>query len=379
MLSVQLPPEVFGGAEAQCLRQSKALVERGHDITILSSRKKYRTPSCETTDGFTVRRFYTVGQPDLLGRYILVSFLWIFQCLYFALIHRKEFDIVHCHQGKFGVFVGAMMAWIMGVPQIVKIGNAGEYMDLICLQHKKVVGPIFLKLALRHKPTFIAISQKIAMDLKEFGIDEKQIICIPNTVKSIQARYRQPNKALKIFWHGRFESIKNLQLLVEGFVHACRQDTALHLYLIGDGSEKPFLVNAVKQHGLEATISFESPSTDVVSRISAMDIFLNTSLAEGMSNAMLEALSLGKLIVSTSVSGTEEIIDEGNGGFVIPDYTPEAVAETLLKAAAFYREHAQEVFHYNTEKAKRCFAGSVVAGAYERLYGDLQQKDHTTP
>lgn len=370
-ISCQFPPEIQGGADTQCLRQAKALTKRGHKVTILTSRARLETLPHENLEGITIRRFYTAFPPDLLGRWVLFSLLWTEQCFFYALRHRNSFDIVHCHQGKFGTFIGAMIAWICNVPEVVKIGNGDAYMDLRALQEKKIFGPIFLWLGLLKKPTFVAISRAIADNLREFGIPEPQIVSIANAIERVEPSYKSPTGTIQLFWHGRIEVIKNLPLLVEGFALAYGKNPNLHLHIIGDGTQKKRVQELVKTYGITGAVNFVPPTSDIFSVIREFDVFVNTSLAEGMSNSMLEALQLGKLVVSTQVSGTAEIIDEGAGGFIIPDYTPESVAETILKAAYYYAANHDQVYRHNIRKAEECFSMESIIANYEALYKKL--------
>ncbi len=370
-LTCQFMPEVYGGAEKQCLRQARILTEKGHQVVILTSRQRLSSPACEVIDGIKIRRIYTICQPDLLGRWLPFSLLWLLQTMLYALRHRKEFDLVHCHQGKFGLYVGSVMAKILRVPQVVKIGNSGLALDVRALKRKRFVGSFFLKKSLEGSPTFVAISAKIEKELVQFGIPKQYIHKITNGVISLEANFKAPNaKALQFFWHGRFEPIKNLTLLVEAFSAALKERATIELNLVGAGTEQAMLEAMVKERGIQDKVRFIEPPEHLFDQISNFDIFINTSLYEGMSNAMLEAMALGKFIVSTPVSGTDEIIDDQNG-IVVESYAIADVASAILKAAAYVPEHAHEIYDYNRAKVKEQFEMHQIVDQYDDLYRKL--------
>jgi glycosyltransferase involved in cell wall biosynthesis len=372
MLSCEFMPETYGGAEQQCLKQSVELARRGHDVMVVTSRKNWQVPAREMVSGVEVRRFITFSAPDLLGRHIAATLLWVVQVALFAARNKRRFDIVHCHQGKFGIYMGTIAARILGVPKIVKIGNSGEFLDLKSLRRKKVVGPYFLNHALRHKPLFVAISSMIAKDLREFGIAEVQIVQIVNGVIPVKAEFTQPNKeALQFFWHGRFEAIKNLTLMLDSFAIACAKNPRIHLNLIGDGRMKNELAQRAMRLGIAKRVHFKPPSTEILQEISKYDVFINTSHAEGLSNSMLEAMACGKIIISTPVSGASEIIDEGKNGFVIRDYTTKAIAEVVLHVAELTSEDVENMFLHNIKKTRDQFDIVKVIDQYEELYKKL--------
>jgi glycosyltransferase involved in cell wall biosynthesis len=356
MVTCQFMPEVYGGAEQQCLRQAVALQARGHKVTILTSRSRDETPGSEVMEGVPVIRHQTLLPPDLLGRYLPFSLLWVAKLVWFALRHREQFDVVHCHQGKFGVFGGAVVSRILGVPQVVKIGNSAPYMDLQALARKKVVGPLCLKFALANRPTFVAISSQIVKDLRDFGIPAKQIEMIVNTAVPVASEPAPlDTKQPKLFWHGRFEAIKNLPLLLQGVALATKKIPGLQLYLVGSGSREAMLREQAKELGIAKNVFFVAPPKKVGETIAQYDIFANTSFAEGMSNSMLEAMALGKALLTTPVSGAAEIITEGKNGFVV-EATPAAVAEGIERTVALLAKGAKGVRAHNLELTATRFA-----------------------
>jgi len=84
--------------------------------------------------------------------------------------------------------------------------------------------------------------------------------------------------------------------------------------------------------------------------LAAMDVFLLPSRAEGMSNALLEAMAAGRPVVATAVGGTREVVDAERTGILVPPADPDALARGAVglladpaRAAAIARAAAQEV------------------------------------
>lgn len=374
MISAMFMPEVYGGAEQQTLKQAKALQKRGHNVTILTAKTQEGTLLEEDMSGVRVIRHNTYKQPDLLGRWIFFSFVWIFKTFLFAMKNKGQFDIVHCHQGKFGIFIGALISKIWSVPQLVKIGNSQEDLDIIALQKKKFVGPLFLNFALKNKPTFMSISKVIAQNLADFGIARKQVKVITNGVNTIESDFIQPDsKNIKFFWHGRFEAIKNLHLMIEGFSLALKENQNISLNLIGDGSLEQSLKIRSEELGIAHKVKFIKPPKDIHKTINEMDIFINTSNSEGMSNSMLEAMALGKAIISTPVSGTDEIIDNGKNGFIMKNHTDTEVVKAIQDVLKLTqtKNGFKAVFRYNKEKTESQFSIDSIAKKIEDLYKKL--------
>lgn len=141
---------------------------------------------------------------------------------------------------------------------------------------------------------------------------------------------------------GRLNKVKNQELLLDVFheLHYNYPDYRLVIY--GEGNYREVLEKKIRDLQLEKYVSLPGACTDVLSRILSAEIFVMTSDYEGMSNALIEAMTLGIPVVSTRVSGAVDIIrDKENGRLVdIRD------ANGLKTALIDWLEHK--------EKAKAC-------------------------
>lgn len=367
-------PEVYGGAEQQTFRQAKALSALGHEVTILTARSSLSSPARERWDGVKVRRHWTIAPPDKLGRWVFFSAIWIVQIVIFAIQHRNEYDIIHCHQGKFGICIAAILGRIWKVPLCVKIGNSGDALDIRALSRKRVFGRVSLAFALKQYPVFIAISERIAKDLKDFGIDDGHIVNITNGIAPIELpAWRGNSEIMNFFSHGRFESIKNIPLMLRAFAKLHTIYPTTRLTLIGSGSQETALRALTKDLQIKHAVTFLEPTDAILDTIASYDIYVNSSDAEGMSNAMLEALASGKALVSTPVSGTAEIIDDGKNGYVAQDHSIDALCSAMERTLHLVQQEGESVYQYSTKKAKTEFASDKIAVQIDALYKDLTQ------
>lgn len=371
MLTCQFMPDVYGGAEKQCMRLSTGLASRGHSITVLTSTQKKTAPKKENIDGVNIRRLYTSYPPDLLGRWAIFSFLWLIQVLLWGWKNRRDFDVIHCHQGKYGGFVAYCLSKITGKPFLIKLGNSEQDMDLLCLKRKFLFGPLFYKSVVNSKAVFIAISQMIRKNLQDIGC--RNIVDIPNGVPpathlSQSVTHDNTEGEVDIFYHGRLEEIKNVGLLLEAFKLFLAGHTDVKLHIVGDGTELEMLRQQAQDLSLGDKVIFHGACADVLTKISEFDIFANTSRAEGFSNSLLEALVLGKVLVSTPVSGALDCIQEGENGFIASDMSPEGIALCLDKALSLYRDSSDKVEQFSNELVEQRFTMERIVDQYENLY-----------
>jgi glycosyltransferase involved in cell wall biosynthesis len=376
MLTCQFMPDVFGGAEKQCQRVSRELSARGHLVTVLTSTQSMRHAGRDIDNGVQVRRIFTPIAPDLLGRWLLFSMYWICAVTLWGWANRKHFDVIHCHQGKFGAFVGVTLGRILRKPVIVKIGNSESDMDLLCLKRKFMVGPPMTRYVLTRRPLFVAISNVIVRNLDAFGC--RDVRHIPNGIAeelSPPAPQATSNaEAVSFFYHGRVEVIKRIDVLLEAFASVVQKMPDATLHVVGDGAALDSVKRMCTLLGLDSSVTFHGQVDDVIGRVAGFDVFVNASRAEGFSNSLLEALTLGKVLVSTPVSGASEAIIDGANGFVARDFAAQTLATAMLNACRLLDDDARSrAVVASRQLVSKRFAMPIVVDQYEDLYRRMTQ------
>ena len=131
----------------------------------------------------------------------------------------------------------------------------------------------------------------------------------------------------------RLTERKGLRYLIEAVGVLFRKYPQVRLQIIGEGDERESLEDLSKSLGLEGKIIFlgrvDHEKTPELYR--KADVFVLPSLNEGMSNAMLEALSSGLPILATDTGGTRELVDDGLNGYIIRMRSSEDISEKIEK------------------------------------------------
>ena len=99
-----------------------------------------------------------------------------------------------------------------------------------------------------------------------------------------------------------------------------------HLVLVGDGVRRPYLERSARQLGIAERCHFVGHRLDAPSLLSRAAIGVSASYAEGISNAILEAMAMRLPVVATAVGGTPEAVSHGITGLLVPPGDPEALA-----------------------------------------------------
>ncbi len=368
-------PDVFGGAEKQCGRVSKGIQTEGVDVHILTSRQKFKGKAKEVMNEVPVTRLYSPIAPDLLGRWLPFSVYWLIRVLIWGMSNNKSFDVIHCHQGKFGAFVGCCLARLFKKPILIKVGNSNQFMDFKALKAKKVIGPIMADFVLKTNPTIVAISGVIAQNCKEFGF--KNIINIPNSIDKSLINVDSPvlkdknDSVINLFYHGRLEQIKKVDVLMEAFALLTKKHDQVHFHLIGSGSVLPRAKKYIEINNLQHKITFYGEVDDPVNFIKQFDIFVNASEAEGFSNSLLEALLAGKVLVSTPVSGASDAIFTDKNGYIATGFSAVEIAKSTEDGIALHYKNNGEVQAFSEQLIASNFTVDVIAKEYVKLYKKL--------
>jgi sugar transferase (PEP-CTERM/EpsH1 system associated) len=291
-------------------------------------------------------------------------------------------DIVHSR--NLAAMEAQLPAWLAGVPCRVHGEHGRDVFDLDGTSRKyRWVRRLYRPLIQR----YIALSQELN-DYLHIGVGVKtsrlRTICNGVDVErfrpagethreSVLPRGFACGDGLLIGSVGRLEAVKDQLTLVRAFSELCRQrpdERGLRLVLVGDGSLRPQIDQLVVEQGIEDRVWLAGSREDVPQLLSALDVFVLPSLAEGISNTILEAMACALPVVATRVGGNEELVREGETGFLVPRADPQAMARALLAYvddATLRHEHGSAA----RKRAEDVFSISGMAERYQEVYDEL--------
>jgi glycosyltransferase involved in cell wall biosynthesis len=319
---------IVGGAELQLQRLLPYLLERGIEVTVLTRGHPER-PSRESIPGAEVRR------SRLSGRSSVASAAFVAASLAYLVRRRRALDVVHTH-GALSEGTIALGASAVGLPTVVMILRSGYWGDLERLLAKPL-GSRRLR-ALTRRVRFIALSAEGQDELVGHGVAPDRIFEIPYGVdcrvyRPADERERERLRrelALPaspvVLYVGRLSHVKRVETVVEALVGA----PGAMLVVVGDGPERPALERRARGGGLEERVRFVGFSDRVPDYLRAADVFVLPSRAEGMSNALLEAMACGLACAATPVSGSKELLSDGRG-VLVEEGDVDAWARTLAE------------------------------------------------
>ncbi len=364
-------PESYGGAEQQTRRLASALARRGAAVTLRAPRSARGTPAREREGAVVVRRFRLRALPNLGGRHFDAFLCWCACISAWLWRNRRSYDVIFVVHGRLHAFPAAITGTWLGKPVVVKPGRGGDaHFDLSVVRRKRLLGPLFARSIARNTTAWVANSREIAADLSDWGIPRERIHAIPNGIDIPDDRRRQGgNGAVHFLSMGRLDPEKAVDQTIRAFA-ALPTDAPARLTILGDGPCRDELEALSRRLGQEARIAFPGPVADVAPYLQEADVYLSTSLSEGMSNALLEAMSHGVMPVVSRVSGVGDVVEEGVTGLVYPPGDESALRARLEASLAMTREHRRATGEA-AQTAVRRFSIDHVAELHLSLYRHL--------
>jgi L-malate glycosyltransferase len=362
-----------GGLDKQARLLSKALAESGEEIVVISSTRKLENAKWSIMDGGArCRLFWTYASPQLAGRHLPAAIIWAAQILLWIVINRKRISVVHGHQIRVHAFVMAVANLMFGIPTVLKSATGGAGADIRAISSRKYLGRRGLRFIVRHTSSFVAISNSVRQDLESFGVPSDKVIDIPNgalmpiaaSAGRAEARWR------RCAYLGRVAADKNVIALARASTKVI-PGLGLTLDIYGGGKDVALLTKVLSgEQGRNVT--YRGHVSDVPSVLNNYGWLLLPSNAEGLSNAMIEAMIAGVVPVTTRVSGCIDHIDPGITGYFLDGVDEPSIEKGLQLISQTTMSDWRRMSHAVEEYARRHFDITGVALAYQRLYRSLE-------
>lgn len=171
---------------------------------------------------------------------------------------------------------------------------------------------------------------------------------------------------------GRLHPVKDQPTLLRGFAPVAAAHADVDLLLVGDGPERPKLVELASRLGIRERVHFLGVRSDVPELLQAVDLFALTSVSEAASLTLLEAMASALPVVVTAVGGNPEMVRHGQEGLLVPRGDATATAAALeqflsdpARAAAMGAAGRARVW----ERYRLDYTVSRYARLYARLAG----------
>ncbi|HHX58361.1 MAG TPA: glycosyltransferase family 4 protein [Candidatus Moranbacteria bacterium] len=266
----------------------------------------------------------------------LVRYTWAAYWFSRKLLKKNEYDLTHSF---FTVPCGALSRWFKfscKLPYIVSLRGADVpgYSERFDKMYEILLPMI--KNIWKNSSQVVSNSTGLK-ELAAQNFSADKIAIIPNGVDTKEfnpARFnKKPNTVLKIICVSRLTRRKSINTLIEAVAILKKEKRKVKLEVAGEGEDRARLEKLVREHQLEEEVEFVGliDHDQVADFYTQADIFALTSLNEGMSNTILEAIAMGLPIITTNTGGTAELVEDEKNGFIVAKENPEQVANCIKK------------------------------------------------
>jgi L-malate glycosyltransferase len=284
-------------------------------------------------------------------------------------IRDRRIAVVHA-QDIYTNVLGTLAARAAGVPVIVTRVDLGHHI----VGYRRPLTRLATLMADRVLVNALCIRELVIRD----GVHPDRVAVVRNGV-DLDAIDRAAGTPAADLPHGTWvvnvgnmhHPVKGQVELLAAFREVLRERPDARLALIGDGVRRPLLEKLAGQLGIAARVHFLGFRLDAPAVVARADLAVSSSHAEGISNAILEAMALRLPVVATAVGGSPELVREGVNGWLVPPGAPGAMARAISDALATPAALRRRMGHRARRIVEREFDVRQMRIGYDALYDDL--------
>ena len=297
----------------------------------------------------------------------------LFRTLRPAVVHTRNLSALECQPP----------AWLAGVPIRIHGEHGRDVADLDGSNRLHQWNRRAMRPFVQH---WVALSRELQGYLAgPIGVPPKRLMRICNGVDSLHFRPaagpRPPVAGCPFtgtgLWLvgtvGRMQTVKNQTALAQAFVQLLQRRPALRervrLVMVGDGPLRAASRTLLDAAGVGELAWLPGERGDVADVMRGLDCFVLPSLAEGISNTILEAMSSGLPVLATDVGGNADLVQAGQTGLLVPADV-QALASGLERLAADPAASAA-MGRAGRARVEREFSLDAMVAAYHGLYDSL--------
>ncbi len=254
---------------------------------------------------------------------------------------KNKIDIVHTHSSKAGI-LGRLAAKTAGIKKIIHTIHGfsfHEYQNIfthfLYLTLEKITGGITDKLVAVGNDVVEYGLRKGVADKSKYaviraGIDINKTQNAARSTRSYLGNYGLKQGIYTVGMIGNLKKQKNPEAFVKIAKQVLNLDKNFQFAFAGDGPLKEKVCAMVKQYGIEDKTKFTGWIEEPEKFLKAVDIFLLTSLWEGLPCTIPQAIAAGKPCVVSNIAGNRELIRDGKTGFLYEPFDYKEAAEKII-------------------------------------------------
>jgi glycosyltransferase involved in cell wall biosynthesis len=293
------------------------------------------------------------------------------------IMRRERVDILHTHQYT-PSFYALLARWLGRRVPVLFTEHGRHFPDYP--RRKRMLAN---RLLLRRRDRVVGVGEAVRRALvANEGISPERIGVIYNGIDGdsfvnghhdravLLKELGLDTDALILLQVARLDYLKDHATAVRTLERVVAQRPEARLVLVGEGPERDKIEAEVRQRRLNDRVRFLGLRTDIARLLAAADLFLLTSISEGIPLTVIEAMLAGLPVVSTRVGGVGEVVVDGETGLLAPAGDDHALADHVLRLAA-HSARCRRMGQLGRDRARSVFSESRMHAAYRELYEEM--------
>jgi glycosyltransferase involved in cell wall biosynthesis len=249
------------------------------------------------------------------------------------IIRQWQPAVVHAHDPHAVAMAGLALSFSAPEPRPTLV--ASRRVDFHLQKHS------FSRWKYRQIDRFIAASEAIRGVLVADGIPAGQIVVVHDGIDvakigrlpavDIRAEFWLPHGAPVIANVGALVPHKGQKYLVEAMTHVLREVPDAHVVIFGEGELRAALERQIKELHLEKHVLLAGFRPDVLQMVKTADLFVMSSVTEGLGSTVLDAMAMQLAVVGTRAGGIPEAVSDGTTGLLVPPAHAEDLAQAMVR------------------------------------------------
>ncbi len=318
------------------------LKESGYQISVVTPKIYKKSHCAEEQGGIRVYRFpFFSGNRPLIEYknipYLRMIFYYMTGFLvttYVILKHKCH--LIHAHWAIPTGLIGVLVESFLKIPLIVTIHGSDFRMSAM---KKFILKKIFLYVCNKAKH-IICVSEVLKREIERLGVKGEKISVSPMGVEEtfftplMNGKVNRIGRRIKIVSNRQLEAVYNISLLIRAVPIVLREEPNTKFIIAGIGSEREKLEKEVKDLNVSSSVQFLGwvNHEEMPKLLSQADIYISTSLDDGTSISLLEAMASGAFPIVTDIPANREWISDGENGYLCPADNENLLAKRILDA-----------------------------------------------
>lgn len=275
----------------------------------------------------------------------------------------RNYDLLHTHNA-YPHFYGSLAAYRAKIPATIHTRHGRRFGETISER-------LQFALASRFSNYVVPVSDDTGERCKNIGwLPDSKIKRIWNGIDVDRFNFTGPANELTAITVSRLSPEKDLLTMLEAVKSVINTIPQFRLMIVGDGPEREVLEQKSVALNLESHVTFLGERNDIPNLLSQAGFYVSSSLTEGISLTILEAMSVGLPVVTTAVGGNPEIVQQPDTGILVPSANASKLADAIADMCHQQNEW-QQIGRNARNRVEQQFNIRSMIKEYESIYRSI--------